>query len=172
MANFGNISLGSDPFVGISDEIVLWGGKRCSIKRIIVGGKIYGCGDGPNTGNDILSAISDWQDAALNGYQSISVGGFSSDYARCESLEITNSDYLGAEYRAEFLAYPDEWFSDIVGVLEPTDNITASIGKDGLFTVRRSVSGRAANDRNFDKVFTWLESLNLKTAPNTSNFGL
>jgi hypothetical protein len=171
MANFGNISLGSDPFVGISDEIVLWGGKRCAIKRIIIGGKIYGCGSGPNTGNDILNVISSWQDTALNGYQSINVGGFSSDYARCESLEITNSDYLGAEYRAEFLAYPEEWFKDIVGVLEPVDNIVVSIGKDGLYTVKRNVSARASNDKGLEAVFNWLESLNLKEPPSTSSFG-
>ena len=172
MASFGSISLGTNPFCGISDEIVLWGGKNCAIKRVIVGGKIYGCGDGPNTGNDILEAISSWQDAVLNGYQSISVGSFSASYARCESLEITNSDYLGAEYRAEFLAYPEEWFSDIVGILEPSDSINASVGQNGIVTVKRTASARAADDRGLDKVIRWLSSLDLESPPDISKFGL
>jgi hypothetical protein len=171
MASFGNISLGTNPFVGISDEIVLWGGKHCAIKRVVIGGKIYECGDGPNTGNQILDAIAGWQNAALNGYQSISAGGFSANYARCESIEVTNSDYLGAEYRAEFLAYPDDWFSGTVGILEPVDNISASIGKDGLLTVKRNASARAASKKGFGAVQSWLSSLNLETPPDISKFG-
>jgi len=171
MASFGNISLGSNPFVGVSDEIVLWGGKRCAIKRVVVGGKIYDCGQGPNTNIDILSAISSWQDAALAGYQGISAGGFSANYARCDSLEIINSDYLGAEYRAEFLAYPDDWFSKIIGILDPVDNINVSVGKDGLMVIKRTVSARAADDRGLDKVRGWISSLNITQAPDISKFG-
>lgn len=173
MANtFGNVNLGSSPFVGISDEIVIWAGKRCVIKRVVIGGKIYDCGSGPNTNIDILSAISAWQTAALGGFQSLSVGGFSSNFARCDSLEIINSDYLGAEYRAEFLSYPDEFFTDIIGVLEPVDSINLSTDRNGLITIRRSVSGRAADKRGFDAVFNWIKSLNLEKAPDLIKFNI
>jgi hypothetical protein len=171
MASFGNYSLGTDPFVGISDEIILWGGKHCAVKRIFVQGKIYDCGSGPNTGKNILNEINNFQDAAMKDYSSISVGGFSAQYARCESLEITNSDYLGAEYRAEFLAYPDNWFAFQFNILEPIDNISVSVGENGLITVTRSVSARASNNKSFDKVFSWISSLNLETPPNISNYG-
>jgi hypothetical protein len=168
--NFGNISLGSNPFVGISDETVVWGGKLCAIKRVVVGGKIYDCGSGPNTGFDILLAINGWQRAALGGTQNLNVGGFSSNSARCDSLEITNSDYLGAEYRAEFLAYPDEWFSDIIGVLDPVDSVSISTDKNGLLTLRRTVSGRAAS-QGIEAVIQWIKSLNLETSPDLSKYG-
>lgn len=171
MASFGGTSLGSSPFAGISDEIVLWGGKHCAIKRVVVGGKIYECGIGPNTGNNILSAISAWSNSLLKGYQSISVGNFSAAYARCDSLEITNSDYLGAEYRAEFLAYPDEWFSGEAGILEPTDNISASFTQDGLMVVKRTASARAATDKGFDAVYAWISSLNIQSAPDVGKLG-
>ena len=171
MASFGGTSLGSSPFAGISDEIVLWGGKHCAIKRVVVGGKIYDCGIGPNTGQDILSSIAGWANSLLKGYQSISVGSFSAAYARCDSLEITNSDYLGAEYRAEFLAYPEEWFTGPAGVLEPTDNINASYTQDGLMIVKRTASARAATDRGFDAVLAWIASLNLQSPPNVGKLG-
>lgn len=171
MASFAGISLGSDPFVGISDEIVLWGGKQCAIKRVVIGGKIYGCGEGLNTGFEILGSIAGWQDAALGGYQSISAGGFSAQNARCESLEIINSDYLGAEYRAEFLAYPDDWFSDIVGILEPVDNINVSVNKDGLTVIKRTASARAANDKGFDAAIAWVEGLGMEKIPDISKLG-
>lgn len=171
MASFNGVNLGSAPFVGISDEMVLWGGRYCAIKRVIVQGKIYECGSGLNTGKDILSSISQFQDAALNGYGSFSAGGFSVDHARCESLEITNSDYLGAEYRAEFLAYPDDFFANVVGILEPTDSINVTIEKNGLIKVTRTASARAANDKGFNEVFSWLQSLNLESVPDISDYG-
>jgi len=171
MASFGSTSLGSNPFVGISDEIILWGGRHCGIKRVVVGGKIYDCGIGPNTGQDVLGAIAAWSSTFLKGYQSISAGGFSANYARCDSLEITNSDYLGAEYRAEFLAYPDEWFTGPIGVLEPTDNISASYTQDGLMVVKRTASARAATDKGFDAVYGWIQGLGLESAPDVSKLG-
>jgi len=171
MATFGDYNLGENPFVGISDEMILWGGKYCAVKRILIQGKIYGCGQGVNTGKNILSEINRFQKASMQDYQSITAGSFNARHARCESLEISNSSYLGAEYRAEFLAYPDEWFRDTVGILEPVDNINVTQQANGLINVRRSVSARAANKNGFDKVESWIKGLNLKQCPNISKYG-
>jgi hypothetical protein len=171
MATFGDYNLGSNPFVGISDEMILWGGKYCAVKRILIQGKIYTCGQGINTGKDILSEINRFQKAAMNDYQPISAGSFDARYARCESLEISNSNYLGAEYRAEFLAYPDEWFRETVGILEPVDNINIIEQANGLINIRRSVSARAANKEGLSKVERWIKSLNLNRSPEVSKYG-
>lgn len=171
MATFGDYNLGEDPFVGISDEVILWGGKYSAVKRILIQGKIYGCGQGVNTGKNVLSEINRFQKASMRDYQPITAGNFSARYARCESLEISNSNYLGAEYRAEFLAYPDEWFRETAGILEPVDNINVTQQANGLINVRRSVSARAANKEGFNKVQSWIKSLNLKQCPDINKYG-
>lgn len=170
---YGGVKLGIDePFAGISTETVVYGGKLCTIKRVTCQGKIYTC-DSRGNKVDVLSQVNAFQAAVVTDYQSFSAGGFSVANARWESLSITNSDYLGAEYSAEFLAYPDDWFKDTIGILDPVDSIKGIENKDGTISVTRTISGRGISKTSpgdgLDKVISWIKSLNPKTFP-TINF--
>jgi hypothetical protein len=165
---YNGIKIGDeDPFVGISNEMVVYGGKRCAIKRITVQGKIIGnstlkTSECPPQ-KTIVVQIKDFADMVTEDYKEFSAGSFKATYARCESLNVTNSNSFGAEYSAEFLAYPDEWFTDIVGVLDPTDSVKIIQNRDKTISITRSVSGRGVrNDDNATKrVYDWITSLNL-----------
>lgn len=162
--NYNGVKIGDeDPFVGINNEIIVYGGKRCAIKRISIQGKIYGSGKN-KCNTDILSEIQSFSQAVIDDYKSFSVGGFSAQYARCESLSITNSNAFGAEYQAEFLAYPDEWFSDIIGVLDPVDSVKIVENKNGTISITRNVSGRGitSDELGIYKVYEWIQSLNIQ----------
>ncbi|MEY4342470.1 MAG: hypothetical protein RL736_263, partial [Pseudomonadota bacterium] len=168
---YGGVKLGTDePFAGISTETVVYGGKLCTIKRVTCQGKIYTC-DSRGNKIDVLSQINAFQNAVSSDYQSFSAGSFSVANARCESLSITNSDYLGAEYSAEFLAYPDEWFKGTIGILDPVDSVKGTENKDGTISITRTISGRgiskSAGD-GLDKVISWIKGLNPKTFPSTN----
>lgn len=170
--NFGGIKLGNqDPFVGIRDETVIYGGKLYSVRRFLIQGKIVL--DQNNCQKDILQDINKFSKTLAAGFQSLNAGGFSAEKARCESFSILNSTVFGAEYSAEFLAYPENWFSDIVRVADPVDNVSIVENKDGSISVNRRVSGRGIADTpegGVGKVRTWIESLNLEDIP--QNIGL
>jgi hypothetical protein len=164
---FGGIKLGNqDPFVGIRDETVIYGGKLYSVRRFLIQGKLV-LDDG-NCQKDILQEIQKFSKTLVGDFQSLDAGGFSVDKARCESFNILNSTVFGAEYSAEFLSYPNNWFSDIVRVAEPIDNVSVVENKDGSISVNRRVSGRGIADSSgnaLDKVRTWINSLNIEDIP-------
>lgn len=168
---YGGVKLGIDePFAGISTETVVYGGKLCTIKRVTCQGKIYTCDSRGNKVN-VLSQVNAFQAAVGTDYQTFSAGGFSVANARCESLSITNSDYLGAEYSAEFLAYPDEWFKDTIGILDPVDSIKGVENKDGTISVIRNISARGVSKTlpgdGLNNVIKWIKGLNPKKFPST-----
>jgi hypothetical protein len=170
--NFGGIKLGNqEPFVGIRDETVIYGGKLYGVRRFLIQGKIVL--DQTNCQKDILQDIYKFSKTLVGDFQSLSAGGFTAEKARCESFSILNSTVFGAEYSAEFLAYPENWFSDIVRVADPIDNVSVVENKDGSISVNRRVSGRGIADTpegGVGKVRTWIESLNLEDIP--QNIGL
>ena len=171
--NFGGIKLGNqDPFVGIRDETVIYGGKLYSVRRFLIQGKLV-LDQADCQKKDILQDIDKFSKTLVAGFQSLSAGGFTADKARCESFSILNSTVFGAEYSAEFLAYPDNWFSDIVRVADPIDNVSVIENKDGSISVNRRVSGRGIADTpggGIEKVRTWINSLNVENIP--PNIGL
>jgi hypothetical protein len=175
---YGGIKLGTDnPFAGISTEMITYGGKLCSVQKLIVQGKLYLCAsNNPNKSQqkDILKEVSDFQKAVMVSYQTASAGGFTLDNAVCTSLSITNSDYLGAEYNVEFTAYPNNFFSDIVGILDPVDTVKATENKDGSISIVRNISAKGISTvtvgDGLTKVKGWINSLNPKTLPTAVQF--
>lgn len=159
---YDNVKIGNEePFVGISNEMVVYGGKRCAIKRITVQGKIYEHGKECN--QDVFTKIQNFSKAIIDDFKTFSAGGFSAEYARCESLSITNSNSFGAEYQAEFLAYPKEWFSDIIEVLEPVDSARIIENKNGTISIVRTIAGRGitSDSLGINKVYNWIKTLNV-----------
>ena len=168
--DYNGVKLGTeDPFVGLSTEIVLYGGKLCAIKKISVQGKIYGSTTVNNKCEDVLAKILEFSKVLSEDYKTFTAGGFTANKARCEYLSITNSSTFGAEYQAEFLAYPDEWFTDVIGVLDPVDSVTVVENRDGTITITRSVSGRGVSDgtNGIQKVYDWIKTLNIHSISDT-----
>jgi hypothetical protein len=153
--DFSSVSEGVDPFVGVSDESVIVGGKFKTLKRIIVQGKIIPPNFCPNSQN-VSSKIKTLLEALKNDFQSIQAGGISAQFARCDSIEITQSNFFGAaDYTANFISYPDQ-LSEFDGrVLNPTDNRQITENPDGTITITRQISAQGigpnaiTNARNF-----------------------
>jgi hypothetical protein len=151
------------PFVGIQDESIIYNGKLYATRRFIIQGKV-----GDNCQFDVIKEVSNFARRKIDGFQSLNLGGFEVQNARCESFSILNSNAFGLEYSAEFLEYPEEWFSEIVRVADPIDTININENKDGSISVVRRISGRGIADTPGDaisKVEDWIKSLKIDNIP-------
>jgi hypothetical protein len=153
--DFSSVSEGVDPFVGVSDESVIVGGKFKTLKRITVQGKIIPPNFCPNS-QQVSSKIKTLLEALKNDFQSIQAGGISAQFARCDSIEITQSNFFGAaDYTANFISYPDDLSEDEERVLNPTDNRQITENPDGTIAITRQISAQGIgpnaiqNARNF-----------------------
>lgn len=153
--DFSSVSEGVDPFVGVSDEQVLVGGKFKTLKRITVQGRIIPtnfCTDPQSVSNKIKTLL----DALKNDFQTINAGGITAQFARCESIEVNQSNIFGAaDYTANFISYPDQLSDFNIRVLNPTDNRQISENRDGTISITRQISAQGIspnaiqNARNF-----------------------
>lgn len=140
--DFSSVSEGVDPFVGVSDEQVLVGGKFKTLKRITIQGRIIPTNFCPNSQN-VSSKIKNLLDALKNDFQQINAGGLSAQFARCESIEVNQSNIFGAaDYTANFISYPDELSDFNIKVLNPTDNRQISENRDGTISITRQISAQ------------------------------
>jgi hypothetical protein len=157
--DFSSVSEGVDPFVGVSDESVIVGGKFKTLKRITVQGKIIPPNFCPNSQN-VSSKIKTLLDALKNDFQSIQAGGISAQFARCDSIEITQSNFFGgADYTANFISYPDD-LSEFEGrVLNPTDSRQITENPDGTITITRQISAQGIGPNAIENARSFINSL-------------
>jgi hypothetical protein len=150
--DFSSISEGIDPFVGVSDEQVIVGGKFKTSKRITIQGKILPTNFCSNSQN-VSSKINTLFEALKNDFQSITAGDISGQFARCESVDINQSSFFGgADYTANFICYPS---SINYRIINPVDNRQITENADGTIVITRQISAQGLgpdainNARNF-----------------------
>lgn len=157
--DFSSVSEGVDPFVGVSDDPVIVGGKFKTLKRITVQGKIIPpnfCPDSQSVSNKIKTLL----DALKDDFQSIQAGGISAQYARCESVEINQSSFFGgADYTANFISYPDELSEDENRVLNPTDNRQITENPDGTITITRQISAQGIGPNAIENARSFINNV-------------
>jgi hypothetical protein len=159
---------GHVPFVGVSDEQVLLGGKFKTLKRVTIQGKILKatCGEASsiitNKINTLIAALKD-------DFKTLIAGGIELEYAKCESVEVSQSSFFGyATFTAVFSAYPLGLTNNQYNILDPTDTKEISEGRDGIITINRKVSARGIGTASGDAITnarTFLNSLSLSTVP-------
>jgi hypothetical protein len=153
--DFSSVSEGVDPFVGVSDEQILVGGQFKTLKRIVIQGRLIPtnfCANSQNVSNKIKTLLN----ALKNDFQSIVAGGITSQYARCESIDINQSNLFGAaDYTVNFISYPDELSNFNIRVLNPVDSRQIRENPDGTIAITRQISAQGigpdaiTNARNF-----------------------
>lgn len=148
--DFSSISEGVDPFVGVSDEQVLVGGKFKTLKRITVQGQIIPTNFCSNSQN-VSSKINTLFNALKNDFRSIMAGGITGQFVRCESVDVNQSSFFGgANYTANFICYPDN-LSDVgYRILNPTDNRQITENTDGTITITRQISAQGIGPNAID----------------------
>lgn len=166
--NFDSIC-GHTPFVGISDEPIIVGGKYKTLKRILVQGKIIGDINCPNS-QTVTSKIRSLLNSVQEDFVPISAGGFSAPLARLESIDMNQPNRFGpADFTANFLAYPSNLSSFGYDVLDPVDNKQIVENNDGTISIIRRVSARgistSSNPNAINNARNFLNSLNLTVAP-------
>jgi hypothetical protein len=97
--DFSTICGGADPFVGISDEQILVGGRFKTLKRVTIQGRIIP--DSPSCPNSltVTSKISTLINSLKNDFLLLNAGGFSLNNARCESIDINQSNFFSIPYK-------------------------------------------------------------------------
>jgi hypothetical protein len=157
--DFSSVSEGVDPFVGVSDESVIVGGKFKTLKRITVQGKIIPPNFCPNS-QQVSSKIKTLLEALKNDFQSIQAGGISAQFARCDSIEITQSNFFGAaDYTANFISYPDQLSEFDERVLNPTDNRQITENPDGTITITRQISAQGIGPNAIENARSFINSV-------------
>lgn len=150
MANivkYGNFDFftvcGYDPFVGISDESIINGGKFKTLKRVTIQGKILPTSppNCANESNNVTTKINTLINSLKNDFQTLQAGNIILEHAKCESVEIDQSNFFGgADFSATFSAYPSSLSDSGFHVLDPVDNRQFSEGEDGTITITRQIS--------------------------------
>lgn len=157
--DFSSVSEGVDPFVGVSDDQVLVGGKFKTLKIITVQGRIIPtnfCSDSQNVSNKIKTLL----DALKNDFQQINAGGLSAQFARCESIEVNQSNIFGAaDYTANFISYPDELSDFDIRVLNPTDNRQITENHDGTISITRQISAQGISPNAIENARNFINSV-------------
>jgi hypothetical protein len=148
LVKYGNFDFASvcgyDPFVGVSDEAIIVGGKFKTLKKITVQGKILPTDPNcANEGNNITSKINQLIFGLRNDFQFLKVGDLELNYAKCESVDIDQSSFFGgANFTATFSAYPSSLSENNFHILDPVDNREFTEGEDGVITISRQISVR------------------------------
>jgi len=133
---------GYDPFVGISDESVIVGGKFQTLKRVTIQGKILPTSPNcANQSNNVTSKINSLINELRNDFKTLQAGGIQLEFAKCESVDIDQSSFFGgANFTATFSAYPPGLSAIGSYVLDPVDSKQFSEGEDGTITISRQIS--------------------------------
>ena len=172
---------GHDPFVGISDESVIVGGKFQTLKRVTIQGKILPTSPNcANQSNNVTSKINSLINELRNDFKTLQAGGIQLEFAKCESVDIDQSSFFGgANFTATFSAYPTGLSAIGSYVLDPVDSKQFSEGEDGTITISRqiSVKGITANNKSALEnarqfINTTYPSQGYKKAPNIFCFEL
>ena len=168
--NFSTVCGGFDPFVGVSDEQVLVGGRFKTAKRITVQGRIIP--DAPHCPNSqtVTSKINSLINGLKDDFLSLSAGGLSLSFARCESIDVSQSNFFeGANFTANFLGYPDTLSAFGFNVLDPVDNKQITENRDGTISVVRTISVRGISTNSSPNAIqnarNFINSLNPTTSP-------
>ena len=150
--DFSSVSEGIDPFVGVSDEQVLVGGKFKTLKRVTVQGRIVPANFCPSS-QDVTSKIKTLLNALKDDFKSLSAGSISAEFARCESIEVNQSNIFGAaDYTANFICYPDALSDSNFKVLNPVDNRQIKENPDGTISITRQISAQGLTLGNDDAI--------------------
>jgi hypothetical protein len=168
--DFSTICGGADPFVGVSDDQILVGGRFKTLKRITVQGKIIP--DAPSCPNSstVTSKIKSLIDSLKNDFRSLTAGGFNLSIARCESIDVNQSNFFaGADFTVNFIGYPSELSDFGFDVLDPIDNKQITENRDGTISLTRSISARGISTNASPNAITnarsFIQSLNPVTSP-------
>jgi hypothetical protein len=140
--DFSSVSEGVDPFVGVSDEQVLVGGRFKTLKRVTVQGRIIPQNFCPNS-QSVTSKIKTLLNALKDDFKALRAGGISAQFARCDSIEVNQSNFFGAaDYTANFICYPDALSDFNFRVLNPVDNRQIKENPDGTISITRQISAQ------------------------------
>lgn len=157
--NFSSLSNGVNPFVGVSDEQVIVGGRFRTLKRITIQGRIIPSEFCPNS-VDVSSKIKTLLDNLKDDFLSINAGGISSQNARCESIEINQSNFFGsADYTANFIAYPESLSAIGFNILDPVDNRQIRENPDGTISITRTISARGVGLNGISEARDFINSV-------------
>lgn len=132
---------GHDPFVGVSDEPIIVGGKFKTLKRITIQGKIL-----PTCGNstDITNKIKQLIDAFRFDFKTLEAGNIILEYAKVESVDVTQSNFFAtADFTVTLSGYPlglSENPFHQYNILEPVDEKQITENDDGTINITRRIS--------------------------------
>lgn len=157
--NFSTVCGDITPFVGVSDEQVLVGGKWKVLKRVTIQGRIYSDDGCPNS-TQITSKIKTLFEGCKNDFINLRAGGINLPVAKCDSIEVSQSSFFGtADFTATFTGYPEDFSFTEFNVLNPTDSKEINENKDGTISMKRTISAKGistsqapnaiSNARNF-----------------------
>lgn len=171
--NFSQVCGDFTPFVGVSDEQVLVGGKWKVLKRVTIQGRIYSNDNGLNCPNSsiITSKIQTLFAGCKNDFVALNAGGINLPIARCDSIEVSQSNFFAtADFTANFTGYPEDFSFTEFNVLSPTDTKEIVQNRDGTISMRRNISARGISTSQAPNAITnarnFIQSLNPDQAPN------
>lgn len=132
---------GHDPFVGVSDETVILGGKFKTLKRVSIQGKILPtCGDSTEITDKINSLINLFG----SDFKKLEAGGITLDHAKVESVDVSQSNFFtSADFTVTLSGYPttlsESPFHEY-NILEPVDEKQITENEDGTINITRRIS--------------------------------
>jgi len=170
--NFNTVCGEFTPFVGVSDEQILVGGKWKVLKRVTVQGRIYVDNNGTACPNSpaITSKIKTLFEGCKNDFVPLNAGGINLQIAKCDSIEVAQSNFFAtADFTANFTGYPDEFSFKDYNVLSPTDSREISENRDGTISIKRTISARGISTSQAPNAITnardYINSLEINTPP-------
>lgn len=171
--NFSTVCGDFTPFVGVSDEQILVGGKWKVLKRVTIQGRIYVDNDGSACPNSptITSKIKTLFEGCKNDFVALNAGAINLQFAKCDSIEVSQSNFFAtADFTANFTAYPEDFSFTEFNILSPTDTKEIVENRDGTISMRRNISARGISTSQAPNAITnarnFIQSLNLDQAPN------
>ena len=170
--NFSAVCGEFTPFVGVSDEQILVGGKWKVLKRVTVQGRIYVDNNGAACPNSpaITSKIKALFQGCNKDFVPLNAGGINLQIAKCDSIEVAQSNFFAtADFTANFTGYPDEFSFTDYNVLSPTDSREISENRDGTISIKRTISARGISTSQAPNAIsnarTFIQSLDIDKAP-------
>jgi len=169
--NFSSVCGEITPFVGVSDEQVIVGGKWKILKTVTVQGRIVpSSSDYCPESQGITQKVKSLLDGLKNDFVSLNAGGINLPIARCQSADITQSNFFGtADFTVNFTGYPNELSFTTYSVLDPVDSKQISENKDGTIVLTRRISARGISTSQSPNAVSnarsFISSLNPDAAP-------
>lgn len=156
---------GHDPFVGVEDEAIIIGGKFQTFKKVTIQGKIFEC---DNDDDKTTAKINTLLNNLNQDFLTLEAGGITLYYAKCESVDINQSNfYGGADFTVVFSAYPSSLSEIGYSVLDPVDNKQFTQNPDGTINITRSISvkGITNNKSALENARDFINTLNITDVP-------